>query len=68
MTELVGVHFKNAGKVLFLDPGELKMHINDKVVAETSRGVEIGIVRTSRMNLDEKKADPDGNKIIRLVL
>ena len=66
MTELVGVHFKNAGKVLFLDPGELKMHINDKVVAETSRGVEIGIVRTSRMNLDEKKADPDGNKIIRI--
>jgi cell fate regulator YaaT (PSP1 superfamily) len=66
MTELIGVHFKNAGKVLFLDPGELKMHINDKVVAETSRGVEIGIVRTSRMNLDEKKVDPEGNKILRI--
>ncbi|MCR4781696.1 MAG: stage 0 sporulation family protein [Lachnospiraceae bacterium] len=66
MAELVGVHFRNAGKVLFLAKNNVFVHINDKVIAETQHGVEMGIVRTLPKEMDEKKANPDGFKILRM--
>ena len=44
MEKVVGVRFKNAGKVYYFDPGDLELKDGDKVVVETVRGLEFGEV------------------------
>jgi len=44
MTEIIGVRFKEAGKVYFFDPRNFKVKDNDCVIVETARGVEFGFV------------------------
>ncbi|WP_296969294.1 stage 0 sporulation family protein [Tepidanaerobacter sp. EBM-38] len=46
MVTVVGVRFKKAGKVDYFNPGALDIEIGDKVIVETSRGVEYGEVVT----------------------
>ena len=41
MTEVVSIKFKNRGKCYFFDPGQLSVKSGDKVVVETSKGLEI---------------------------
>ena len=40
--KVVGVRFKIAGKVYYFDPGEISLEKGDKVVVETTRGIEYG--------------------------
>lgn len=42
MTKIVGVRFKEAGKIYYFDPADLEIKKGDTVVVETSRGVEMG--------------------------
>ena len=44
MAEIIGVRFKNLGKVYYFDPAGQPMQKGDRVVVETSRGVECGEV------------------------
>jgi len=44
MTEIIGVRFKDAGKVYFFDPRNFKVKDGDCVVVETARGMEFGFV------------------------
>lgn len=44
MAEVVGVRFKQAGKIYYFDPGDLDLEVNDYVVVETARGLELGHV------------------------
>ena len=44
MKNIVGVQFKQTGKVYFFDPGELNINNNDYVIVETSQGDEYGKV------------------------
>lgn len=44
MTEIIGVRFKNVGKVYYFSPGELNIDAGSKVIVETARGVECGDV------------------------
>ena len=44
MATIIGVRFKNAGKVYYFDPGEHAMEKGSQVVVETARGVECGEV------------------------
>ena len=45
--EIVGVNFREAGKIYFFSPGEIKLAVGDKVIVETSRGVELGTVKVA---------------------
>ena len=45
MTEVVGVNFREAGKVYYFAPGGVKYSVGDKVIVETARGVEFGTVK-----------------------
>ena len=40
MAEIIGVRFKNAGKVYYFDPDGCRLEKGDRVIVETSRGVE----------------------------
>ena len=42
--QIVGVRFKMAGKVYYFDPAGLELEVNDYVIVETSRGMELGKV------------------------
>jgi len=44
MVTIVGVRFRDAGKIYYFNPGDLKMAAGDGCIVETSRGVEFGKV------------------------
>ena len=44
MVKIVGVRFRNAGKVYYFDPKGYKIKAGDHVIVETARGVEYGSV------------------------
>lgn len=44
MVKIIGVRFRNAGKVYYFDPKNYKMKAGDHVIVETARGVEYGTV------------------------
>ena len=44
MTKVIGVRFRQAGKIYFFSPGKLHIKQGDKVIVETARGVEFGSV------------------------
>ena len=54
MTKVIGVRFRQAGKIYFFAPGKLEIHKGDKVIVETARGVEFGSVV-----IDEKEVEDD---------
>lgn len=44
MTEVIGVRFKEVGKIYYFSPGDMKIKAGEKVIVETARGVECGTV------------------------
>jgi cell fate regulator YaaT (PSP1 superfamily) len=44
MADIVGVRFKKASKIYYFDPVGLNLEVNDRVVVETARGLELGQV------------------------
>ena len=44
MVKIVGVRFRNVGKVYYFDPKGYKIKAGDHVIVETARGVEYGTV------------------------
>ena len=47
MTEIIGVRFKDAGKVYFFDPKGFKVKEGDCVIVETARGMEFGFAASA---------------------
>ena len=54
MATIIGVRFKNAGKVYYFDPGEHAMEKGSQVVVETARGVECGEVVIANKEVAEE--------------
>lgn len=59
MTKVIGVRFRQAGKVYYFSPGKLHIKQGDKVIVETARGVEFGhVVLGTKEVKDEEIAQP----------
>ncbi len=54
MVKIVGVRFRNAGKVYYFDPKNYKIKAGDHVIVETARGVEYGTVIGGVRNVEEE--------------
>ena len=54
MTKVVGVRFRNVGKVYYFNPKGYKMKAGDHVIVETARGIEYG-----RVVLEPKEVGED---------
>jgi len=54
MYEIVGVRFKTAGKIYYFDPADLDIQLDDHVIVETARGIEIGKVVIGRRQVHEE--------------
>ncbi len=44
MADVVGVRFKEVGKIYYFAPGEEQFKVGDMVIVETARGVECGVI------------------------
>lgn len=56
---VIGVRFKDVGKVYYFDPGDVEIGIGDGVIVETIRGVEYGeVVLAPREVTDDKITKP----------
>ena len=52
---VIGVRFKDVGKVYYFDPGEIEIKVADGVIVETVRGIEFGEVVLAPREMDEEK-------------
>ena len=52
MNEVVGVRFKKVGKVYYFSPKGMTLNVGDKVIVETSKGVECGEVVIANKQCD----------------
>ena len=55
MTKIVGVRFRNAGKSYYFDPKDMELFVNDKVIVETARGIEMGTITIPVMEVEDEK-------------
>ena len=39
MAEVIGVRFKEVGKVYYFDPKDIELNVGDMVIVETARGI-----------------------------
>lgn len=59
MTRVIGVRFRNVGKIYYFSPKNLELKTGDHVIVETARGVEYGnVVLDPRDVPDEKVVQP----------
>ena len=66
MIKIVGVRFKNAGKIYYFDPVELELEKNMDVVVETARGLEYGTIVVCPKEIDESELVSPLKPIIRV--
>ncbi len=64
-TEIIGVRFKDAGKVYYFSPCGTAFKRGDKAIVETARGVECGDVVLPNRNIPETSLVSPLKKIIR---
>lgn len=55
MAEIIGVRFKEVGKVYYFDPTGNKLKTGDKVIVETARGIECGEVAIANKEVEENE-------------
>jgi len=59
MAEVVGVRFKEVGKIYYFDPDGKKVNKGDSVIVETARGIECGqVAMPNREVADEQIVHP----------
>lgn len=66
MTKVVGVRFREAGKVYYFAPGELDIKRDDHVIVETARGLEYGTVVLGVCEVEDDKIIPPLKDVIRV--
>ena len=53
MAEVIGVRFKNVGKIYYFTAGNKDVEVGNKVIVETSRGVECGEVAMGKREVSD---------------
>ena len=66
MTKVIGVRFRQAGKVYFFAPGKLHIKKGDKVIVETARGVEFGSVVAGPKEIPDEEIMQPLKSVIRI--
>lgn len=66
MAEVIGVRFKDVGKVYYFAPGEHNLSIGDMVIVETARGIECGTVALENKQVDDDSLSSPLKPLIRI--
>lgn len=65
MAEIIGVRFKDVGKVYYFSPCGISFRHGDKVIVETARGVECGDIVLANRKISEKSLVSPLKKVLR---
>ena len=66
MTKIVGVRFRQAGKVYYFSPGKFYIKKGEKVIVETARGVEFGSVVSGVREVPDEEITQPLKSVIRI--
>lgn len=58
MQKVVGIRFRQAGKIYYFDPGNLDLSLSQWVIVETSRGLEYGEIVQEIKEVDDNEIVP----------
>lgn len=64
--EVIGVKFKDTGKVYFFSPAEHQVKSGDSVIVETARGIEFGAVSFGNRDVPSSEIVPPLRSVIRV--
>ncbi len=65
MAEVIGVRFKEVGKIYYFDPDGKKLKKGEKVIVETVRGVECGEIALENRDISDEEIVKPLKKLIR---
>ena len=65
MAEVIGVRFKEVGKIYYFDPDGQELKKGDRVIVETVRGVECGEVALENREISDEEIVKPLKKLIR---
>jgi cell fate regulator YaaT (PSP1 superfamily) len=65
MTTIVGVRFKDSGKIYYFDPQELDLRKGDIVIVDTVRGPEMAKIAYERRDVEDNEIVGDLKTVIR---
>lgn len=66
MAEVIGVRFKNVGKVYYFDPDGNTLKKGDRVIVETARGIECGEIAMENRQIGDEELVQPLKKLIRV--
>lgn len=66
MTKVVGISFKDVGKIYWFSPNVYDLHVGDKVVVETVRGLELGIVTLGIREVEDSELEHELKPVVRV--
>ena len=67
MTTVIGVRFREVGKIYYFAPGEFVLSQGDKVIVETARGLECGIVVLGNKDIEDREIISPLKEVRRIV-
>lgn len=66
MTKVIGVRFRNAGKIYYFAPGKFEIKAGSHVIVETARGIEYGYVVLGCREVENSKVIQPLKSVIRM--
>lgn len=66
MIKVIGVRFRDNGKIYYFSSGDLKVEVGNNVIVETARGVEYGKVVLGNRDIEEEKIVSTLKPVIRV--
>lgn len=66
MVKVVGIRFRNAGKIYYFGPGDFELKAGMHVIVETARGVEMGTVMMGPKEVSEENVIQPLKPVIRI--
>lgn len=66
MIKVVGIRFRNAGKIYYFDPKDFEMEVGSHAIVETARGIEYGTVLLAPRELKDDQVVQPLKPVIRV--
>ena len=66
MIRVIGVRFRQAGKIYYFDPLDFDIEVGQHVIVETARGIEYGLVLTGPKEVEDDKVIQPLKPVIRV--
>ncbi len=64
--EIVGINFREAGKIYYFSPGKYEISLGKRVIVDTARGIEIGTVKIPNKKIPSSEIVTPLKEIIRV--